>query len=478
MSYRTITIKLLRPTGAKKRLMDDAMDRYAQAFEALLRACRPLCRPGAAAKDLCPRSVLPVVDAFGCQPFKDALQQEVQGVLRSYLARIQKGYRAHYPLTRTDEEDLRRIFSNSGNFSCSEIYTNLQKYDTLRPVSFCRYAAGRDFSLLKSENSKRYYCKLYLLNRQNAIEAPASDDYLQDIITGQMLRDRHGRRRYLLLPLDAGKWQKQHLQEVERGVALPKNAVLRRRGKEYDLCVRLEYRDPAPCAPACTLGVARSGSGVCLCIHGGGQDRFQQMERPPGPQGLPVLANRICTLADRLSAQIVAADLSRWTDGAAGASMPAHEYQKLMALLGQRAVRAGLPPVVAVSPQGIGQRCPACGVLRRLPAGVGGLILCVSCGHVQPKQQLGAANLARALERYGRTQLRVRESHGAGKVCFDCPALALHLETEEGPQARQWFVQQVMQRLEQPETPLTSRQKSILHKLAQPPPAGGWFRFE
>lgn len=110
MSYRTITIKLLRPTGAKKRLMDDAMDRYAQAFEALLRACRPLCRPGAAAKDLCPRSVLPVVDAFGCQPFKDALQQEVQGVLRSYLARIQKGYRAHYPLTRTDEEDLRRIF--------------------------------------------------------------------------------------------------------------------------------------------------------------------------------------------------------------------------------------------------------------------------------------------------------------------------------------------------------------------------------
>ena len=67
----------------------------------------------------------------------------------------------------------------------------------------------------------------------------------------------------------------------------------------------------------------------------------------------------------------------------------------------------------------------------------------------------------------------VRESHGAGKVCLDCPALALHLETEEGPQARQWFVQQVMQRLEQPETPLTSRQKSILHKLAQPPPAGG-----
>ena len=86
-----------------------------------------------------------------------------------------------------------------------------------------------------------------------------------------------------------------------------------------------------------------------------------------------------------------------------------------MALLGQRAVRAGLPPVVAVSPQGIGQRCPACGVLRRLPAGVGGLFLCVSCGHVQPKQQLGAANLARALERYGRTQLRVRESHGQEK---------------------------------------------------------------
>ena len=33
---------------------------------------------------------------------------------------------------------------------------NLDIYDTLRPVSFCRYAGGRDYSILRGEKGRRY----------------------------------------------------------------------------------------------------------------------------------------------------------------------------------------------------------------------------------------------------------------------------------------------------------------------------------
>ncbi len=485
MSYRTISIKLLRPTAVKRRILEDAMRRYAAAFEKLLRASRPACRQLSRMADgptepLCPRPLLSLADAYDAQPFKDALQRDVRAVLHSYLGRIRAGRRADYPVCRTSDEDLQRILSKSGNFSCSEIYTNLAKYDTLRPVSFCRYAQGRDYSLLKGENSKRYYCKLYLLNRQNAIAAPPADDYLRDIVSGEVLRDRHVKRRYLLLPLEIGAWQQKHLLEVEQGVALPKNALLHRKGRDYYLTLRLLYQDPAPCAPACTLGVARTAQGLGLCV-GGAPGRFRDLAAQPGPQSegqLCRLANQVCAAADRLSAQLVVENLSRSGDGAVAPALSAGEYQRFVQLLRARAVRAGLPPVVAVSVAGLYQRCPACGAWRRGNVAQGDLFLCVACGHAQPLQQVGCANLAGALERYGRARLRVRVTRVAGRVKFQCPALELKLETGESPKAADWFLQQVQALLRQPEQRLTARQKSVKRKMGEwPAPPGGWFYY-
>lgn len=485
MSYRTISIKLLRPTAAKGALLDDAMRRYTGAFEALLRASRPACQRLAQAGEgsaysLCPAPVLSLADAYDAQPFKDALQRDVRAVLRTYLGRKWAGRPAEYPMCCTSDEDIQEILSKSGNFSCSEIYTNLAKYDTLRPVSFCRYDQGRDYSLLRGENSRRYYCKVYLLNRQHAVAASPAEDYLRDLVAGEVLRDRHAKRRYLLLPLEIGAWQQKHLLEVERGIALPKNALLHRKGKSYYLSVRLYYQDPAPCLPACTLGVARTDAGLSLCAGEKGA-RFTALPVGPGPQSeaaLCRLANQVCAAADRLSAQMVVENLSRSGDGAEHPALSAGEYQRLVRLLRARAARAGLPPPVAVSAAGLCQRCPACGAWRRGNVAPGGLFLCLACGHAQPLEQVGSANLAGALERYRSAKLRVRVTRVAGRVKFDCPALELKLATKEGPRAADWFVQQVKTLLAQPEERLTGRQKSVKHKLeSAPEPPGGWFYY-
>ena len=235
MSYRTVTIKLLPPTAKKRQVLEEAQRRYSMALEAILRACRPYSRQAEEEGKLffCPREVLKKADAFEAQPFKDALQRDAQGLVRGYLTRKKREKRSTYPVCRTEKEDLERILSHWDNFSTSEIYTNLDKYDTLRPVSFCRYAGGRDYSILRGEKGRRYYGKVYLLNRQGALEWAPSEDYLTDIYTGEILREKRGRRRYLLLPLDAGPWQKKHLLQVEKGLAVPKNALLFEKNGAY-----------------------------------------------------------------------------------------------------------------------------------------------------------------------------------------------------------------------------------------------------
>lgn len=481
MSYRTISIQLLRPSGAKAKYLQEAQRRYSQSFEDILRQLRPLVEqvpPGQ--KFTCPRQSLALADAHDAQPFKDALQQDVQGLLGGYLGRKNRRLPAAYPITRTEDADLVKILSNWGNFSAPEIYTNLDKYGTLRPMSFCRYAPNRDFSLLKSENSKRYYVKLYLFNRQQSVVAEPCDDYLWDIVTGQMLRDRHSKRRYLLLPLNLGQWQQRHLADVERGVAKAKNALVYRRGNAWYLALRLEYQDPAPCPPACHLGVARDEQGLCLCKWDGDQRQYWRIPLAAGPlqnNELCALANQICALADRHSAKLVGANLARGVDGAENSALRPGEYQQLLWLLGQRALRRGLPSLTQVSPVGLWQRCPACGQLRRGNLHQNDVFLCISCGHSQPSWQVSAANLAGALDRYQGLKLRVRVTRVAGQVKLDCPALGLRLQLEETPRVAAQFLQQARQLLDQPN--LTGRQRSVARKIAQGnQPLEDWFVFE
>ena len=481
MSYRTVTIKLLPPTAAKRQVLEGAMRRYSMALEAVLRACRPHSRQAEEEGKLffCPRQVLQLADAFDAQPFKDALQRDVQGLVRGYLARKKGGRRASYPVCRREKEDLERILSNWDNFSSSEIYTNLNKYDTLRPVSFCRYAGGRDYSILRSENGRRYYGKVYLLNRQQAMECAPAEDYLTDICTGEILREKRGRRRYLLLPLDAGPWQREHLLQVEKGLAVPKSALLFEKNRAYYLSVRLWYPDPEPCRPVCTLGVGRTETGVCLCAWDGEKEEFWHMEpEGAGKDALCRLAKEIGRLAGRLSALLVVENTARGSKSLADAPFSLADYRFVAERLGRQAPALGLPPPFLMAGSGLFQKCPACGQRRQGNGRQGERFFCVSCGHSQPWEQAAAAFLARGPQRYQNSRLRVHITRVGGFLRFRCPALEVFWQVKETPRGKEWFCRRAMELLAKPDGELTPRQRSVKKKLnAAPPPKGGWFYF-
>lgn len=481
MSYRTVTIKLLPPTAKKRQVLEEAQRRYSMALEAILRACRPYSRQAEEEGKLffCPREVLKKADDFQAQPFKDALQRDAQGLVRGYLTRKKREKRSTYPVCRTEKEDLERILSDWDNFSPSEIYTNLDKYDTLRPVSFCRYAGGRDYSILRGEKGRRYYGKVYLLNRSGALEWAPSEDYLTDICTGEILREKRGKRRYLLLPLDAGAWQREHLLQVEKGLAVPKNALLFEKNGAYYLSVRLWYRDPVPCSPACTLGVGRTEKGLCLCAWDGEKEEFWHMEpAEEGKDALCRLAGDVCRLASRLSALLVVENTARGSKSLPGASFSLADYRFVIKLLCQRAPVLGLPSPVPIAGSGLYQKCPVCAQRRQGSGRQGERFFCVSCGHSQPWEQAAAAFLARSPGRYQSSRLRVKVTRVGGFLRFRCPALEVFWQVRESSQGKEWFCRRAMELLEKPDGELTPRQRSVKKKLqSAPPPEGGWFYF-
>ena len=78
MPYCTISLKLLSPTAKKRQQLDDAMERYAAAFERLLRCVRPGIEGHVSSKTEIGRQIglyMPQVDQLGVQPFKDALKR-------------------------------------------------------------------------------------------------------------------------------------------------------------------------------------------------------------------------------------------------------------------------------------------------------------------------------------------------------------------------------------------------------------------
>ena len=112
MPYCTVSLKLLSPTGHKKQQLEDAMDRYASAFECLLRCVRPkieghICSKAEIAAQI--NLYMPKVDPLGVQPFKDALKRDVAKTLYLYTVQKQKGSRKRYPMLQSNDEDLTQL---------------------------------------------------------------------------------------------------------------------------------------------------------------------------------------------------------------------------------------------------------------------------------------------------------------------------------------------------------------------------------
>ena len=154
MPYCTVSLKLLSPTEHKKRQLEDAMDRYASAFERLLRCVRPKIEGHICSKAEIARQInlyMPQVDQLGVQPFKDALKRDVAKTLYLYTVQKQKGSGKRYPMLQSNDEDLTQLLMRKEPIAPRTLDYWLERYHRQRPLLFCRYSETRNYALLYDE---------------------------------------------------------------------------------------------------------------------------------------------------------------------------------------------------------------------------------------------------------------------------------------------------------------------------------------
>ena len=243
MPYCTVSLKLLSPTGHKKQQLEDAMDRYASAFECLLRCVRPkieghICSKAEIAAQI--NLYMPKVDPLGVQPFKDALKRDVAKTLYLYTVQKQKGSRKRYPMLQSNDEDLTQLLMRKEPIAPRTLDYWLERYHRQRPLLFCRYSETRNYALLYDKTQDRYYAKLYLFNAEQARQTqPQCQGKLRYLTSDKILKQSRRPYCYQLYPLEIGGWQKQHLLWLQNGTASAKSAELVQRDGKYYLHVRL-----------------------------------------------------------------------------------------------------------------------------------------------------------------------------------------------------------------------------------------------
>ena len=486
MPYKTVSLKLLRPTGRKRAALDDAAERYSAAFEQLLRLLRA-CPQGSGKKAAylkqMDRQVMAGLDRWNVQPFKDALKLDAAMALSAYTGRLKNGLPVHYPVSRVSQPELLKALWEQ-DLRRRDVDYLFQKLGRQRPVLFCRYAQNRDYSLLYDASTGRYYAKLYLWNLADAASwnrPPARNSSLVYLgAPGGLLKENSPHPRYLLLPLELGDWQIERLREIQKGQAVPKSGELLRRGEDYYLNVRLWY--PAGPEKECShyLGVGRGLTGelfYAVCDERGSLITSGAIKSAGvrGKNRLHKLSNRAVELADHYDCQILLANLGSRSDGLwvkehaeEPVLLSAGDYRRVVEQIAYKAELHGLKKPVLVSAAGLFQRCPACGAFKRANRMTYDKFLCVRCGYSQQLELVGAFNLARMLVVYRRSKIPVFYRRADGEIQYHCQLLNLEFHCEDSPYAPQSFRAFLMEYLEHPPE-LDRTGRSILKKLRELP---------
>ncbi len=484
MPYKTISIKLLRPTGVKKRLLEDAIERYSTAFALLVEDLRIDISQKNLTKSDCMRLLtrdrMGQVDSLAVQPFKDALKVDIAMLL------AQKG--DCYPLVRTEDEQIRCAIDSDKQLGEKQLDKLLSKYQKQRPLLFCRHDYNRDYSLYRDGKTGRYYAKVYLLNRSQAIESTRVISGTLRCITGDKPDiDPSCKVRYLLLPLDIGPYQQQHLQQIETGEAVPKSALLLRRDKEYYLHIRLWYTTHTQAEEVNTLGVVRGIDAplqYAVCDLSGRMLDAGAIQRDPsmGEGWIHRMANYTVHLAKRHHSKIVLENLVSGGDDLQINGYPTGistgDYNRFADIVSHKAQLAGFSTPVRVSARRIYQRCSVCGVTKKANRYDQQSMLCVSCGTYRPVVPSAAWNLTTTLSRYQQSRLTVLCRSVGDEVEFLLDALGISYSCPDNQFAVQSFCYYLDRYLDQPVPPVNNMQRSIMKKLRECGNLGDALHFE
>lgn len=481
MPYKTISIKLRRPTAHKKAILDQAIERYTQAFEFLLRQMESRIGENPSGSKvgylrLMDREMMNKLEPFGVEPFKDALKLDASMLLATYAGRAGTGQKTHYPTVRTTDEDIERLLSSENAISMRQLSQVFRKYRKTRPPLFCRFDKNRDYAILQDQKTGRYYVKLFLFNLADSVEAPAHPKaelcYLKPYEESKVSLRR--RRRYVIFPLDAGDWQIQHLRDIDEERAQPKSAELISANGAYYINIRLWYEPEAvqPCRSF--MGVCRGISSelyYTVCTPEGDNicEGKIQAGSARGRNRIHLLSNEVIRIAREHGSKIVMENLLKRSDklrvSIQGQGLQVGEYNMLANFVFYKAELAGLERPVLVSPNSTFYKCPECGSYKKSNRMNETMFLCVSCGNTGKLEAIGSKNLALTLQNYQNSKLAVSYKREGDYLRFYCKVLDLHYICPADGSATEQFAAFLKTVAEQPPPTLRSTQQNILKKF-------------
>ncbi len=426
MGHITLTFKLHRPGAGKRKLLDEAMNRYSEAFHWLTTKASSRLdefpdqtaggktrRSAGAYRSWVDTDMSRELNRFGVEPFKDALKNDFSALMTGYLAKC-----ARMPETR---------------------FLPVRQ----RSLLFCRYDTKRDWCLAYHPEKDRFFAKLYLTNRNDSIRNAHATDavgHLVHIHRDRMpLSDSSRMIRYLVLPLEFGSRQEAILKEAILQPERFRSARLVRREADYYLIVSMETESPVPKPSTAWIGFSRAMDAAVSWTVSGSDAKPMTHGILPVPayavrengdwtqNGLHHLANEMVRLADTYNAKAVIAPLSKkgdhlhWVEPDHSLAVPqvdGKNWNRILALLRYKLILQGLEAPVSVSPHNMFRTCPLCGMTTRRNRMSRTRFLCIGCGHTRELDEIGSLNLSGRLQLYERSPVPIAMENTDGGIRF------------------------------------------------------------
>ncbi len=470
MGLRTIVLKIYKPGREKKRILDEAIYNYSEAFRFLMdRARREIdviggnyrlasgpYRAGALMKWV-DRDLSEELDRFKVQPFKDSLKFELGMVLAGYLNLKETGADARIPRAGGSAE---------------------------RPVYFCRYDTRRSYCLLYDREKNRYWAKLYLMNKDAARTTDIKTyggNRLEYVCEGSgTFKSNRRKVNYIIVPLSFGKYQERFLRDALIDPKILRTARLMKRGKDYYLAVSIDSGKEEALAAETYIGVVRGldnglvyttvdkngdiiGSGPIPGSVGpdGKAASLHELHKAASLHELHKAANYITEIAQKNRSQVIVQNLVkmgdeiRWSGISGNECRPVYDrrtYIRLAELLDYKLEGMGLPSPVRVSSSDIFYRCFDCGFYSKKNRFGRDMFICTKCGATMGIEELGSLNLARKLIRYGKSRIRVTAAVTPGGTRFTSKLIGLDCfipHNENQPEVLRQEIQRLIEDMRQ-----------------------------
>lgn len=433
MQFKTLILKIYKPTLTKKTILDTTMKNYTMALEWLLKTKADEIDK-LSQRNFNPKKgeIIALIDKnssdelnkFDVQPFKDSLKMEFTSIVMSYIA--QKSRRkASFPNLYLNDTEYNEHIQNMimeytfGKCNSNELKKKsnqiIEHYDRTHLLYFGRYSTTRDYCLLYDDLKKRYYVKLYLLNNKNSLATKADTGIkeLKYIVPGMKeLKDSKVKRRYLIMPLAFGEYQRKQLDEALINPSILHTAKVIKKNDEYYLYLNIESKQKQLINVTTTMGLARTEYGLHYTIpkHESGRIKIKHKDFIID-SNIYNVASKIIKKAQKHNSQVIVESNGGKNDQLNNNSklipLSTTDYSKLTKVLSYKLPEVGLPKPIEVSANKLYSTCPVCGCKSNKNRLSEHIFACSECGYAGLIEDIGSRGLALRLEKYKEDKLPI-----------------------------------------------------------------------